>query len=303
MAQTQLPATQIKDNDIKDVDIAADAAIAFSKLAGVAESGHSHTKADIGLGNVINVLQMDANDNTWVTEFGASQTTIVDIDKLIFENQEGDAGGKASISFENFEASLSHDALTGFVINEHLDWTVNVAAKVIDDANIASDSVTQHEGDIGHNALADYNITEHRIINDSGFSTTQLYSASKIIALTGNGSDGTAIHDNVGSEILSIADKPSLEANDVFIIEDEGDAYDKKKVTFENLEATLNHDALAGFVSDEHLDWTQSYSGMRIIHNDNIGGIDASFSVLDGNGMQTHNFTFTNGVLTAYSLT
>ncbi len=53
-------------------------------------------------------------------------------------------------------------------------------AGVLADGFISSGSVTQHEGDIDHDALTNFEIGEHRIINDAGTSTTEMWSASKI---------------------------------------------------------------------------------------------------------------------------
>ncbi|MHC4647974.1 MAG: hypothetical protein ACYTBJ_21145, partial [Planctomycetota bacterium] len=55
-----------------------------------------------------------------------------------------------------------------------------LAGAVLDDTWISQSSVTQHEAGINHDALTNFDITEHRIINDAGTSTTELWSASKI---------------------------------------------------------------------------------------------------------------------------
>ena len=48
------------------------------------------------------------------------------------------------------------------------------------DARVQSSTITQHEGDIDHNELTNYDINEHRTINDSATGSTDLWSASKI---------------------------------------------------------------------------------------------------------------------------
>ena len=48
-------------------------------------------------------------------------------------------------------------------------------------------SVDINEGNINHDALSNYDVAEHRIINDSGTSTTELWSANKIDSRTING--------------------------------------------------------------------------------------------------------------------
>lgn len=69
--------------------------------------------------------------------------------------------------------------------------SATAAANVIPKANgsgelangfISAAGVTQHVGAIDHNSLLNYIVTQHRVINDSGTSTTELWSASKISA-------------------------------------------------------------------------------------------------------------------------
>jgi len=50
-------------------------------------------------------------------------------------------------------------------------------------STVTEAGVTQHVGAINHNALLNYAIAQHRIINDAGSTTTELLSASKILAL------------------------------------------------------------------------------------------------------------------------
>ena len=51
----------------------------------------------------------------------------------------------------------------------------------------------------------------------------------------GSGTDENAIHDNVASEINSIAEKVTPLSTDLVIIEDSGDSYNKKKIQVGNL--------------------------------------------------------------------
>ena len=48
------------------------------------------------------------------------------------------------------------------------------------DGRISETSVTQHEAAIDHNALTNYDVGEHRTINDTGTAVTDLWSADKI---------------------------------------------------------------------------------------------------------------------------
>lgn len=59
------------------------------------------------------------------------------------------------------EGAIDHDALTNFVVNEHLDWTSDLGATNINDANITETAVTQHEGAIDHDQLTNFSVDEH----------------------------------------------------------------------------------------------------------------------------------------------
>ena len=64
---------------------------------------------------------------------------------------------------------------------------------------VKQSSVTQHEAAIDHDALANFDITEHRIINDGGVSTTELFSAQKIDSLIGAVTAGVDIKEAVAT--------------------------------------------------------------------------------------------------------
>lgn len=62
-----------------------------------------------------------------------------------------------------------------------------------------------------------------------------IYSATAQTSGGGAGSDTTAIHNNVASEISGITEKTSLTGNDLFLIEDSADSNNKKRVKQSNL--------------------------------------------------------------------
>ncbi|KKL65867.1 hypothetical protein LCGC14_2150690, partial [marine sediment metagenome] len=114
--------------------------------------------------------------------------------------------------------ALTHDGFADYVTNDHIDWTGDAGADNMHDNNIVASNVTQHEAsidhdaltnfesnehftfasvsgtidhntivnnhnlttDINHNTLTNYAVGQHRIINDSGTSATELWSASQI---------------------------------------------------------------------------------------------------------------------------
>lgn len=64
----------------------------------------------------------------------------------------------------------------------HVHSATDLTSGVLDDGRVQESNVTQHESAIDHDALAGFEVTEHRIINDAGTSTTETWSASKVDA-------------------------------------------------------------------------------------------------------------------------
>lgn len=62
----------------------------------------------------------------------------------------------------------------------HTHATTDTVSGVFADARIAESNITQHVAAIDHNSLLNFLIAEHRVINDAGTGTTDLWSASKI---------------------------------------------------------------------------------------------------------------------------
>ena len=60
---------------------------------------------------------------------------------------------------------------------------------------VSSSDVTQHEGDIDHNALMNYEASEHRVIDDTSVTLTGLWSSDKIQYEIGN-IEGMEMHGN-----------------------------------------------------------------------------------------------------------
>ena len=66
------------------------------------------------------------------------------------------------------------------------------------------------------------------------------------------GTDNDAIHDNVSSELSAVAEKLSVIASDIFLIEDSAATNAKKKVLLSTIETFLNHNALLGYIANQH---------------------------------------------------
>ncbi|KKL25918.1 hypothetical protein LCGC14_2400490, partial [marine sediment metagenome] len=146
---------------------------------------HSVTKTQVSLANVIDALQLKNVSNTWITELTAAKTVPSPSDLFIMEDSDA-LGDKVYATYANLETQMNHDNLRNFLADEHLDWKTDRGADNIHVNNITSvieAVVTSHEGAINHDALTNFAIGEHRVINDAGDSPTELFSSSKINAL------------------------------------------------------------------------------------------------------------------------
>jgi len=84
----------------------------------------------------------------------------------------------------------------------HNHTAAETTSGTFDDARIAESNVTQHEAAIDHDALTNYLIAQHRIINDSGSTTTELFSASKILSLV----SASAANRDTKDSVVTVAD-------------------------------------------------------------------------------------------------
>ena len=81
--------------------------------------------------------------------------------------------------------------------------TSQITTGTFADARIAATNVTQHEASVDHNALANYNVAEHRTINDAGIGAADLLSAQKILALVATTTKyKTALEDRTNTALL-----------------------------------------------------------------------------------------------------
>jgi hypothetical protein len=76
-----------------------------------------------------------------------------------------------------------------FALASHTHDAADVTSGTFADARIAASNVTQHVASIDHNLLLNYNVAEHRVINDASVAATDLWSASKIDAELATKSD------------------------------------------------------------------------------------------------------------------
>lgn len=71
------------------------------------------------------------------------------------------------------------------------------ALGVLDETFVGESAVTQHEAAIDHNALDNYDVTEHRVINDAGVGTTDLWSADRILSVISGTASGLDVKEAV----------------------------------------------------------------------------------------------------------
>jgi hypothetical protein len=110
----------------------------------------------------------------------------------------------------------------------------------------------------------------------SGAAGWRQYDGSSWVDLTsgGSGSDPTAIHDNVASEISAITEKTTPVGADMMLLEDSEDSNNKKMCQWTNLPKGLSHVNLGSFGTDDHTEYLLA-DGSRAL----TGALDLGASV------------------------
>ena len=196
----------------------------------------------------------DATKHRVINDAGSSTTDLWSADKVITYSsaQTHDASSVTSGTFADarisessvtqHEAAIDHDALSGFVDKEHIDWTADAGADNINDANVLASSITQHEASVSHDALADFVADEHIA-----------HSAVVLTAGTGlSGGGDTTVSRSFDFDASLLTPIATPVAADVIPLYDDG--VGQRSVTFANLEANLDHDNLTNYDSNEHVD-------------------------------------------------
>ena len=113
------------------------------------------------------VTQHEADiDHDALTNYNSNEHinhTNVSINSSGILNGGGDLTSTRTISLES--SGVDHDQTTNYIADEHIDWTSDQGSTTnIHDNNIALSSITQYEGDIDHNSLAN---THQNVYTDS----------------------------------------------------------------------------------------------------------------------------------------
>ena len=153
----------------------------------------------------------------------------------IFKQKTG-----VDLEFRGINAGSSKISVALDAVNNEIDIDVN-------------------EGNVDHDALTNFVANEH--IDWTAASAGTVHTDNYIEG--GNGTDGTAIHDDTAGEISAVAVKAAPVAADKLLIEDSAAADAKKSITM----GAIDHDALTNFVANEHIDWTSAGTGT--VHTDN----------------------------------
>jgi hypothetical protein len=163
--------------------------------------------------------------------------------------------------------TIPHDSLSGFVANEHIDWTA-ASAGTIDATNylntfVKVSAVDTTPGYLNGKLVAGANVS----LTPSGAGNETL-----TVAVTGTkaGIDSTAIHNNVASEISVLTSKATPTGADLLLIEDAASTNVKRRITI----SAIPHDSLSGYSANRHIDWTAASAGT--IDPTNYSSVDST---------------------------
>ena len=176
-----------------------------------------------------------------------------------------------------------YDGKTNAVLNfrniASLD-TSTLAVSLDDTAN--NIGLTIVESGIDHNVLANYDVGQHRIINDGGTSATELWSASKIDGLFDS-------HTHVAADVTDLATVVKAYRLDEFAVPTSSVAFNDQKITglgtptldadaatklyVDNVSAGLDYkDSVRAATTDSNitLSGTQTIDGVSVIADDRV---------------------------------
>jgi hypothetical protein len=211
---------------------------------GSTSNPHSVDKADVGLGNLINELQVSSVTDTWRSDYTVKGTPDSN-DVLVIEDSSGASyakkyitvgtlptggGGEANtMSSQGSGTSLYYqksgvDLQLNAIKSENALLTVSLDAVshdvelTVNEASFDHDNLTNTHNlttDIDHDQLTNYTIDEHRTINDAGSATTDLWSANQIgNELSGKSDTGhTHVAANVTDFDTEVSNNTNVAAN------------------------------------------------------------------------------------------
>jgi len=115
----------------------------------------------------------------------------------------------ASTTTTTYSSNRIESALASKAPLVHTHDAADIDSGTLADARVAASNVTQHEAALDHDALTNYDVAEHRTINDAGSATTDLWSADKIateIAAGGGGGAVSSVFTRTGAVVAAASD-------------------------------------------------------------------------------------------------
>jgi len=159
-------------------------------------------------------------------------------------------------------SDFTHDDLTGFVANEHLDWTTDRGANNIHLSNLPATALTTVKTAVSQVAQLALTTEEGDVVVRSDESKTYMHNGG----VAGTMADFTLLATPTDS-VTSVNG-----ANGVVV---------------------LTHDGFSDFVADEHLDWTAD-QGAKNIHANNYTDNNDNTEYTAGTGLSLSSTVFSN---------
>tara|TARA_R110001599_G_C12265222_1_gene660797 strand:- start:81 stop:3068 length:2988 start_codon:yes stop_codon:yes gene_type:complete len=269
--------------------------IAGSNVTIVSGSSGAITISSSGGGSseVFKTISVAGQDNVVADSSTDTLTLAAGANVTITTNASTDTVTIASADTNTTYASsdFNHDDLTGFVTNEHIDWTAG-SAGTIHSSNYTDTNTTYLAGD-----GLDLSSTTFALDLKSGsglvFDTAELSIDNSIIAtLSGSVFSGVVKAPALSGSLTRLQDGSSylIAGTNITIATGSTGAI---TITSADTNTTytsgdFDHDQLTNFVANEHIDWTASSAGT--IHSSNYTDTNTTYS--SGTGLNLNSTTF-----------
>jgi len=220
--------------------------------------------ADLGSGSSDHGGLTGLSDNDH-PQYTLSATNLA-LSSLVTTNQ-GLAEGVSSTVFDNsaswatdtnttyVSSDFTHDDLTGFVADEHIDWT-QAGAGTIHASNYVDNNTdtTYVSSDFDHDSLTNFVADEH-------IDWTVDQGSTNIHAGNYTDTNTTYVSSDFTHDDLTgfVADEHIDWTQDQGATNIHAGNYTDTNTTY--VSSDFTHDDLTGFVADEHIDWTQAGAG------------------------------------------